>query len=742
MSLFSKSSKRNLQKNFYDMKKTIFILLAFFIFSNKIDAQIIDHWETIVFADDDWKYRIGNSEPPSDWYTTGFNDSSWSEDEGGFGYDDNDDNTVIAPTTSIYLRREFEIENIEHLEMAILNADFDDAFIAYLNGVEIARANIEGTFPAFDAPTITDREAQMYQGGEPLQYSLDKNKINQCMVTGDNVLAIQVQNVGINSSDMSAIFFFSAGINNSSTNYQPTPNWFFPPAAFISNLPILKINTFGQQIPDEPKIEAHLGIIDNGTGNNNNVLTDLFNGYDGQIAIETRGSSSQSFPKKNYGFETQNSSGENNNVELLGMPKENDWILHGPFSDKSLMRNVLAFHIGNEMGRWAPRTRFCELIINNDYRGVYVLMEKIKRDKDRVDIARLDSDDNAGDSLTGGYIVQVDREEFGNGWWSPFLPNPFIVYHHPNGFDMTFPQRNYIQNYITDFEGALLGPNFMDPNVGYSQYIDIGSFVDYLLAVETSKEVDAYRLSTFLFKDKDSNGGKLNAGPLWDFNLGFGNADYCESILTTGWAYDDPDCEPNQPLWWNRLLEDENFENQVKCRWQELRDGPLHTDSLMQFIDEQAALLSDAQVRNFNRWQILGNYVWPNAFVGNTFQEEINFLKSWTSDRLTWMDQNVGGVCEIIATNDLEKNIDLKIQPNPFSESIDFIFNTNNSLADLEIKIYDVLGKEIRVLNFSEQWKIQWDGKNSKGNEVVSGVYFYILSNKNNAIKSGRILKF
>lgn len=720
-----------------------YISLCFFVicfFSNHLFSQTIDHWETIVFAEDIWKYRVGNSEPPSDWFETNFDDSTWDEGQGGIGYGDGDDNTNIQNTISLYMRKDFDIVDISHLEMALFHADYDDGFIAYLNGVEIARANMNGDFPSFDAITPVDREAQMYDGGLPVPFTLSKDKINQYLQNGNNTLAIQVHNRDINSSDLSSLFFFSVGVNQTTMNYSPTLSWFTPPF-LSSDLPIIKINTFGQQIPDEPKLAVHMGIIDNGPGNRNYVFSDSFNGYDGQIAIETRGASSSNFPKKNYGFETQTDQGENNNVNLLGMPKENDWILHGPFSDKSLIRNVLAFYLGNLTDRWAPRTRYCELFINDEYVGVYILMEKIKRDDDRIDIAKLDADDNAGDSLTGGYIVQVDRFELGNGWFSPFDPNHFFVYHNPNSSNLTSAQENYIKDYITNFEQVLAGGNFDDPDLGYASLIDVGSFIDHLLVVELSRDVDAYRLSSYLFKDKDSKGGLLNAGPLWDFNLGFGNADYCDGWETSGWNFDDPNCGEDQPFWWDRLQEDTVFNNQVQCRWDELRAGPWQTDSIMQFIDEQAAILEEAQSRNFERWEILGNYLWPNAFVGDTYEEEITYLKNWTTNRLIWMDENMIGNCIAVATADLEKNIPLTIQPNPFSESVNFVFEKYNSNKSGTIKIYDSLGKEIRVLKFSNKNKLDWDGKNEAGKGVPSGIYFYTFSMKKNVIQSGKIIK-
>ena len=146
-----------------------------------------------------------------------------------------------------------------------------------------------------------------------------------------------------------------------------------------TNLPIITINTFGVNIPDEPRIDAQMGIINNPDGEN--TITDSFNDYDGKITIEKRGNSSQDQEKPPYRFETVTDDGNNNNVQLLGLPEENDWVLYAPWSDKSLIRNVLIYELSNDMGRYAPRTRFIELYINEAYKGVYVLMEKIKETK-------------------------------------------------------------------------------------------------------------------------------------------------------------------------------------------------------------------------------------------------------------------------------------------------------------------------------------------------------------------------
>ena len=240
------------------------------------------------------------------------------------------------------------------------------------------------------------------------------------------------------------------------------PFFLFGQTIFTSNLPIVVINTLGQNIIDDPRIVCDMGIIDNGFGVMNSFI-DPFNDYNGKISIEYRGSSSQGFPKKSYALETQDINGNNNNVSLLGLPVENDWILYAPYTDKSLMRNFLTFDLGRKMGNYSPRTVYCELFVNGDYKGIYILMEKIKRDNDRVDIAKLDSDDLAGDSLTGGYIIKVDKftgtGSWGDSWQSNYntIGGNYlrIQYHYPESDDMLPQQKNYIKSYIDSFEHSL-----------------------------------------------------------------------------------------------------------------------------------------------------------------------------------------------------------------------------------------------------------------------------------------------
>ena len=166
-----------------------------------------------------------------------------------------------------------------------------------------------------------------------------------------------------------------------------------------SNLPIVVIETGGFDIPyDDPRLIADMGVIYNSQGTRNNI-TDPFNNYDGKISIEIRGSSSAGWSKKSYSFETRNPDNSNNNISLIGLPRENDWVLYAPYYDRSFLRNVFTFHLAREMGWYASRTRYCELLLDGEYKGIYVLMEKVKRDSNRVHISKLTDLDVYGDEI-------------------------------------------------------------------------------------------------------------------------------------------------------------------------------------------------------------------------------------------------------------------------------------------------------------------------------------------------------
>lgn len=457
------------------------------------------------------------------------------------------------------------------------------------------------------------------------------------------------------------------------------------PAQYVhlmsSDLPIVKIDTYGQMIQDADKIPAAMGIIYNGPGVRNET-TDPFNDFDGTIGIELRGHSSLTFPKKNYGIEVRDELDEDLEVPLLGMPVESDWILYGSWSDKSLMNNVLTFELGRQMGHYAPRTRYVELVINNTYLGTYVLMEKIKRDGDRVDIAKLPADEIAGDSLTGGYILKIDRPEIGTYSWTSQYPPYNAPGEESIEFLLDYPddpmpeQAAYIQAFVDSFETALAGPYFADPLLGYANYIDASTFVDFMIMTELSRNVDGYRLSAYLYKDKNSNDRHLKMGPLWDFDLGWDNANYCNGDAVEGWMYlfnyaNCPEAYELVPFWWERLMQDPAYVNALKCRWEELRSDVLNTDSLLMWCDATATLLDETQQRNFTAWPILGAYIWPNPQpIPADHAGEVAELKTWIQERAQWIDDNLPGLCTIGVSEGASSTAQVSAFPNPFDDRI------------------------------------------------------------------------
>jgi len=419
-----------------------------------------------------------------------------------------------------------------------------------------------------------------------------------------------------------------------------------------SNLPIVIINTNGQTIPDDPKITASMGIIYNGPGIRNNI-SDPFNAYDGKIGIEIRGHSSQMFNKKQYGIELRDNSGNDIKVKLLGMPEESDFVLNASYIDKSLLRNVLTYKIVNDMGRYASRTQYCELILNNEYRGIYIIQEKIKRDKNRVNIKKMSASDIVGDALTGGYIVKIDRVDPGDKYWTS--PYPAVIgsnkapvtyiHEYPKAADIVPEQQNYIKNYITMFEKIMFSSLYKDPFAGYYNYIDIDSFVDYYLINEFTKNTDAYRLSAFMYKDRDSENGKLVMGPVWDYDISYGLADYDDGFNPSGWQalrhYEDL---WSAPFWTTNLMMDPVFKNKLAKRWHELKNNILSITTINNFIDQNVDYLTEARERNFTKWNDLFNplvYTWPNKNRFTSYQQEINYLKSWISQRTNWLNDNL-----------------------------------------------------------------------------------------------------
>ena len=410
--------------------------------------------------------------------------------------------------------------------------------------------------------------------------------------------------------------------------------------AFTSNLPIVIIDTSGNWIRDEPKIPAQMKIIYDESGGRNTLNSQHIN-FEGKIGIELRGKTSLGFPKKQYGVEIQDDQGNDKDASLLQLPAESDWVLNGPYWDKTLMRNYLAYEFSNRIGRYASRTKFVEMFLNDNgdatigdkhYVGVYLLIEKIKRGKDRVDIKSLKPA-----NITGGYILKIDKMD----WYETYFSTRHgtrLFHVYPKGHEMSNTQKAWIQNYMSEFEAALAGTDFKDPERGYAKYIDTDAFIDHFIINELFRNIDGFRNSTYMYKDRDS---KLTMGPVWDFNLSMGNAGFNQGWKTDGWLiYTNP-----VPFWWDRLLQDKNFTQKLAKRWKALRKDILTTSKLLDEIDRTAEYLSEAQKRNFQRWSSHGHNTFGNPLLTNRglliYQQEVEGIKRWLQTRLKWIDTHI-----------------------------------------------------------------------------------------------------
>jgi len=524
--------------------------------------------------------------------------------------------------------------------------------------------------------------------------------------------------------------FYSGTLVSWTITFGSNPYMGFPFSS--SNLPIIKINTNGQSIVDDPKILANMQIIDNGPGNRN-YLNDTSIAFNGNIGIEFRGSSSQSFPKKSFGVETWDSLGNDMDTSLFGMPSESDWVLNASYTDKTFMRNVLSYDLFKQMGNYASRVQYCEVFINGQYMGIYIFLEKVKRDKGRVDIAKLTPADTTGDDLTGGYILKVDKTtgSAGGGWYSLYNPpnggpKPLIQHEYPDVTEILPVQVQYIKSFCDSFENALYGPNFADPAIGYRKFVDVASWVDFFIISEFSKNVDGYRISTFFYKDKNSNGGLFKMGPVWDYDIAWGNADYYGGDVTSGYAYQYPinTGSGQVPFWWYKLITDNYFKNTLRCRWDDLRNTILSTANLNNWIDSVGVLLDESQQRNFNQWPILGVYVWPNPSpVPVDYAGVKQELKNWINDRSTWLDTFLPGTCSLVGLGDVSgARTNLVAYPNPAKENC-WLLIPDQLRGLAQISFYNEMGQLIARSQINAQGKELY----IELNNLKSGMHFIEL---------------
>lgn len=504
---------------------------------------------------------------------------------------------------------------------------------------------------------------------------------------------------------------------------------------FSSKLPLINITTNGQIIVQEDKITANMQVIDH-QGNSNSFSDSAT--FETKIGIELRGQTSLQFSERlPFSVETRKSDGFiSDDVKLLGLPKENDWAFIAPYSDKTLIRDAFTYKLAKQIMPWAPSFRFAELVLNNEYEGVYMITEKIKRSKNRVNIDAMNSNENQGDSLTGGYLFSLDKLSKGNNYfysnisYTGINSYPYYIINYPKPEQITNQQNDYIKTYIQDFEKLMQSNQYNDVSNGYSAKIEVDTFVNFFLINELTKNVDGYRLSTFFKKNRNNINPKLNIASVWDFNIALGNADYCQGNTTSGWAYNFNNyCLSNLysiPSWLVKLANDVSFKQKMKTRWIELRHNEFKIDRLYSIIDSLKNEIGyEAIARNYARYNILNKKVWPNPQVSGSYEGEITYLKNWLYNRILWIDGQFGYVETAIENVDNES--DIIFFPNPASSFI--ILNSDHDI--LKVDILDVNGQLIRTHNYLNSKNVEIDI-----GELKDGLYFIkVLNTKRNYCK-------
>ena len=459
------------------------------------------------------------------------------------------------------------------------------------------------------------------------------------------------------------------------------------------DLPIIFVDTKQQCLDNKllEKIPATMKVLD---GQTNNVA-DSAKGAFYNIGIKVRGQSSAMFPKPGYSVEVRNEKGEGMDASMFGLPPSDDWVFHGPYVDKSMLRNALAYWLFRQAGRYAPRTKHFDLYINGVYRGVYVMVEKIKRGKYRVNVSKLKEDDIAGDSLTGGYIWAFDKTGTNTGGAGDQKTGGIeaegfntsdglnVILHYPKKANIQKQQEEYLKKYLNDLEALFKNGKNGD---GFEKYVDLGSAVDYVLHQEITNNGDSYWCSFFLHKPKNKTNkegvyteGKVTLGPPWDFNLamsnggmmgGSGNKWQIESKgggggggWGGGWGGGGMG-SLKAPNWLIGLWKRSDYQDEMKKRWAELRSGVWHTKVMDAYLDSMKTYLTKAADRNFKRWPNLGKNSGQNdpdpepmkycssqgggygmgmgGNNANTWDGEVEHLRAKMKDRMAWMDQKFG----------------------------------------------------------------------------------------------------
>ena len=652
-------------------------------------SAVILNAQTIINDQTPLRYFIAGNEPPTDWMLSSFDDSDWIPDTGSIGYGYGDEDVPLPDTTkSVYVRYKFHLNTPEALKEMNISLDYDDGYILYLNGKELIRRNIsmKEDLPGCEALTFRSHEREDNYNFPVYGYYFDSTVLYTCNIQYDNTIAVHIFNDTLQGSDL---YGYLRVYKLSGVDYNMYSSTFRYKRQFMpdsTDLPLVIIETgeFGITRSDS-RSEAFMRVVDNGKDKYNKV-TDSSNVFYGDISIEVRGESSNEFCKKSYRFELWDSLQKDSNVVMLGMPADNDWILYGPFQDKAQFRNPMVFDLARNFGRYQPRTRYCEVILNGEDVGIYTLTETIKRADHRIDIAKLRQEEVSGIDVTGGYILKYDK------------PGGNLQIIYPKEDKIQPAQRDYIMNFMAQYRSTVLSKQFLNPLNGYRKYICDTSLVDLMIINELTKNGDGYKLSTYLYKDRADRDNRLIYGTQWDHDLSFGNTLFQEGNLTYGWQFEFDNFETKV----TRMLQDTALVHLFQRRWHEARQSFLHTDSLFAWMDSTVDSLTQAIQRNYYIWPVIDKYLFNPNYIPQSYEEEIGFIKNWLTERLAWVDENIDYIYyEVDTVEPPPPNYNqpggyeyftFDVYPNPFCEELTIAFLSSGE-PEIRIDIFDLNGQ-------------------------------------------------
>jgi hypothetical protein len=725
------------------MKKSIFftflVTVPFLLNAIKYPA----YW--FIVNNGIYTYFPGTSEPPANWKTIDFDDSGWSYSDStaiGYGWVKPKshvmDSVVVVKTTSLYMRISFNVSSTDNFKDLNFEADYDDGYIAYLNGEEIARKNagMPGEPKSYNSVADGPREETTYRYYEASVNGvyIDSSIVKRLIKPGKNVFAIQVLNDSINGSDLSFVLnvYNIKGINY---YYGSRENKYYRQVNLDSSkFPIVFINTnqYGVPLKDlnwssqQKKVIASMEIIYPKNGiSKTNANAD----FKSRIELERRGQSSRDFPKICYNIETQQSDGTAMDTAIMGMPSESDWVLNSNYGDKTLIRNELTFCIGCRLGHYVPRTQYCEMIYNGEYQGLYLFTEKIKRGKNRVNVAKRDS----LNPEEGGFVFKYDKNNGGAGG--------ILQYVYPKADEITKAETDYFMKNLNSYFAVLNnGRLFLSLDSGYRKYVSTKTLIDYVIVNEISKNCDAYLNSTYLYKDKNSNDGRIKFGPLWDYDIAYGGAIWQNGGLTDGWQF-----SVNTTLRIHQLFRDTALTHEFSRKWKSLRTSFLAENAFLSMIDSLTNNILESRLKNYDIWPILDKqYLWP-VTPTYTYDDDLNVIKNFTTKRMKWIDDNIDKIYFAPLEIDYYKagmtNIAVNIYPNPFADHINV--NLIDVSGDYKISIQNIEGKTIcsKLTSKSDGSSINIQFAGNEMQNLKNGIYFLMIYKNGQLVNASKIVR-